>query len=203
MVIISLSSFHQKHSLDCFCFSIEIPLVHEQPLFHFKLSRAYFEWFLLCFVLWMSCPQGPFGSWKFDFWIFHALCSGCRARRGLLGAEHLTFEFFKPFILGVVPAGAFGELKIWLFECLKPFVPDVVPAGAFWELENTLQKWCENSTTNSTSTWGTYPWPHPERPFLLWRNVRIPRGIAATCEALQSLDRHTARYSLHHVPPCA
>ena len=40
MVIISLSSFHQKHWFDWFC-SIEIPLFHEQPLFHFKLSRPY------------------------------------------------------------------------------------------------------------------------------------------------------------------
>ena len=73
MVIISLSSFHQKHWFDCF-FPIEIPLFHEQPLFHFKLSRA----------------------GNLTFWTFQALCSGRRARRGLLGAGNLTFLFFRP-----------------------------------------------------------------------------------------------------------
>ena len=73
MVIISLSSFHQKHWFDLF-FPIEIPLFHEQPLFHFKLSRA----------------------GNLTFWTFQALCSGRRARRGLLGAGNLTFLFFRP-----------------------------------------------------------------------------------------------------------
>ena len=43
----------------------------------------------------MPCPQAPFGSWKFDFLIFQALCSWCRARRGLLGAGKLTFCIFQ------------------------------------------------------------------------------------------------------------
>ncbi len=36
---------------------------------------------------------------------------------------------------GVVPAGAFWELKISLWEFSKPFVPVVVPTGAFGELK--------------------------------------------------------------------
>ena len=69
MVIISLSSAHQKVWFDS-VIPIEISLLHEQQLFHLKLSRAYFARFLLCFVLWVSCLQGLWGSWKIDldFW---------------------------------------------------------------------------------------------------------------------------------------
>ena len=57
---------------------------------------------------------------------------------GKICERNLTFLFFKPCVPGVVPAGAFGELKICLFEFFKPFVAGVVPAGAFWELEICL-----------------------------------------------------------------
>ena len=49
-------------------------------------------------ALLMSCPQGPFGSWKFDFFNFSSPLSGCRARRGLLGAGNLTFLIVQPII---------------------------------------------------------------------------------------------------------
>ena len=64
-------------------------------------------------ALLMSCPQGPFGSWKFDF-----------------------FHFFKPFVPGVVPAGAFWELEIWLFEFSNPLFRLSCPQGPFgsWKL---------------------------------------------------------------------
>ena len=45
MVILSLSTFRGKVRFDCI-FSIEIPLFHGKPLFHFKPSGIYFEWFL-------------------------------------------------------------------------------------------------------------------------------------------------------------
>ena len=48
----------------------------------------------------------------FTFSVFYALGSGCRAGRGSLGAENLTFSLFKPFVLGVVTAGALSELKV-------------------------------------------------------------------------------------------
>ena len=48
-------------------------------------------------ALLMSCPQEPFGSRKSDF-----------------------FDFFKPFVPGVVPAGAFWRLEISLSEFFKP-----------------------------------------------------------------------------------
>ena len=47
-------------------------------------------------------------------WNHHALCSWCRACRGLWGAKNLTFSFSKPCAPDVVPAGAFGELQNWL-----------------------------------------------------------------------------------------
>ena len=103
MVIISSSSFHQKHRFDLF-FPIEIPLFHEQPLFHFKLSRAYFEGFLLCFVLPMSCPQGPFGSWKFDFLIFSS-----------------------PLFRMSCPQGPFGSWKIHFRSGARTLRPTVAP----------------------------------------------------------------------------
>ena len=62
-----------------------MPLFHENTYFHFKLSRAYFEGF------------------------FRALCSRCRARRGLLEAENLTFSIFRALCPVVVPAEAFWE----------------------------------------------------------------------------------------------
>ena len=66
MVIISLSSFHQKVRFDC-VFPIEIPLFHENILFHFKLSGAYFE------GVFESCapdvvPAGAF--WELEIWLF-------------------------------------------------------------------------------------------------------------------------------------
>ena len=93
---------------------MEIPLFHEKALFHFNLSRAYFEGFFescapdvvpagafgeleICLFQFfksfvrLSCPQGPLGSCKFDFSVFQAL---------------------RPV---AVPAGAFRELEIWLF----------------------------------------------------------------------------------------
>ena len=45
MVILSLSTFRGKVRFDCI-FSIEIPLFHGKPLFHFKPSGIYFEGFL-------------------------------------------------------------------------------------------------------------------------------------------------------------
>ena len=42
MVILSLSTFRGKVRFDCI-FSIEIPLFHGKPLFHFKPSGIYFE----------------------------------------------------------------------------------------------------------------------------------------------------------------
>ena len=135
MVIISLSSFHQKVRFDC-VFPIEIPLFHENILFHFKLSGAYFEgvfescapdvvpagafweleiWlfeFFKPFVR-LSCPQGPFGGWKFDFFNFSSPLSGCRARRGLLGAGNLTFLIVQPIIHPYSP----------LFALICPYLP--------------------------------------------------------------------------------
>ena len=78
-------------------------------------------------VLLMSCPQGPFGSWKFDFFNFSSPLSGCRARRGLLGAGNLTFSIFQALCPVVVPAGAFWELEIWLFEFFKPLFTLIHP----------------------------------------------------------------------------
>ena len=63
-------------------------------------------------VLLMSCPQGPFGSWKIDFLDFSSPLSSCRARRGLLGAGNLTFSIFQALCPVVVPAGAFWGLEI-------------------------------------------------------------------------------------------
>ena len=133
MVIISLSGFHQKVRFDC-VFPIEIPLFHEKALFHFNLSRAYFEGFFESCApdvvpagafweleIWLfdffkpfvrlPCPQGPFGGWKFDFFNFSSPLSGCRARRGLLGTGNLTFSIFQARCPVVVPAGAFWELE--------------------------------------------------------------------------------------------
>ena len=45
MAILSLSTFRKKVRFDCI-FPIEIPLFHEQTLFHFKPSGIYFEGFL-------------------------------------------------------------------------------------------------------------------------------------------------------------
>ena len=45
MVILSLSTFREKVRFDCI-FSIEIPLFHGTPLFHFEPSGIYFEGFL-------------------------------------------------------------------------------------------------------------------------------------------------------------
>ena len=78
MVIISLSSFHQKVRFDC-VFPIEIPLFHENILFHFKLSGAYFE------GVFESCapdvvPAGAF--WELEIWLF---------------------EFFKPLFTLISP----------------------------------------------------------------------------------------------------
>ena len=42
MVILSLSTFREKVRFDCM-FPIEIPLFHEETLFHFKPSGIYFE----------------------------------------------------------------------------------------------------------------------------------------------------------------
>ena len=64
-------------------------------------------------VLLMSCPQGPFGSWKFDFLIFSSPLSGCRARRGLLGAGNLTFLIVQPIIHPYSP----------LFALICPYLP--------------------------------------------------------------------------------
>ena len=44
-VILSLSTFRGKVRFDCI-FPIDIPLFHGKPLFHFKPSGIYFEWFL-------------------------------------------------------------------------------------------------------------------------------------------------------------
>ena len=45
MVILSLSTFRGKVRFDCI-FPIDIPLFRGKPLFHFKPSGIYFEWFL-------------------------------------------------------------------------------------------------------------------------------------------------------------
>ena len=45
MVILSLSTFRGKVRFGCI-FSIETPLCHGQPLFHFKPPGIYFEGFL-------------------------------------------------------------------------------------------------------------------------------------------------------------
>ena len=99
MILWWLSLYHVFiQNIDLTVFSpIEIPLFHEQPLFHFKLSRAYFEGFLLCFVLWMSCLQGPFGSWKFDF-----------------------FNFSSPLFRVSWPQGPFGSWKFDFFNFSSP-----------------------------------------------------------------------------------
>ena len=89
MVIISLSGFHQKVRLDC-VFPIEIPLFYEKTLFHFKLSRIYFEGFSSP-VLLMSCPQGPFGSWKFDFLNFASPLLRVSCPQGPLGSWKFDF----------------------------------------------------------------------------------------------------------------
>ena len=58
----------------------------------------------------------------------------CRARRGLLGADHFTFfNLSSPVFWASRPQGPFGSWKFDYF--FEPFVPRVVPAGAFWELE--------------------------------------------------------------------
>ena len=106
MVIISLSVFHQKLWFDR-VFPIEIPLFHEKALFHFKLSRAYFEGFF------ESCapdvvPAGAF--WEVENWLF---------------------GFFKPFVPGVVPAGAFWELKTCVSEFSSPLFQVSFPQGLF------------------------------------------------------------------------
>ena len=46
----------------------------------------------------VSCPQGPFGGWKFDFFNFSSPLSGFRARRGLLGAGNLTNRFSRRWL---------------------------------------------------------------------------------------------------------
>ena len=88
-------------------------------------------------VLPMSCPQGPFGSWKFNSLIFSSPLSRCRARRGLLGAGNLTFSIFQALCPVVVPAGAFWELKIWLSWFFKPLVRSSCPQGPFgsWKFD--------------------------------------------------------------------
>ena len=138
MVIISLSGFHQKVRFDC-VFPIEIPLFHENTLFHFNLSRARFEGFFeFCapdvvpagafgeLEIWLfqffkpfvrlPCPQGPFGGWKFDFFNFSSPLSGCRARRGLLGAENLNFLIFQAPCFTLASTGWLGELGPWGWE---------------------------------------------------------------------------------------
>ena len=64
-------------------------------------------------VLLMSCPQGPFGSWKFDFFNFSSPLSGCRARRGFLGAGNLTFSIVQSIIHPYSP----------LFTLICPYLP--------------------------------------------------------------------------------
>ena len=55
-------------------------------------------------VLLMSCPQGPFGSWKFDF-----------------------FDFFKPFVRLSCPQGPFGS---WKFDFFQPIIHPYSPLFA-------------------------------------------------------------------------
>ena len=52
--------------------------------------------------------------------MFQVLCSRCRARRGVWGAESLTFSIVQALGPVVVPAGAFCELEIWLFWLFNP-----------------------------------------------------------------------------------
>ena len=91
MVIISLSGFHQKVWFD-YVSPLEIPLFHEKTLFHFKLSMTHFEGFSSP-VLLMSCPQGPFGSWKIGFFNFSSPLFRASCPQGPLGAGNLTFIF--------------------------------------------------------------------------------------------------------------
>ena len=138
MVIISLSNFHQRVRFDC-VFPIEIPLFPRKK--HFSILTC-LELILKVFsnsALLMSCPQGPFGSWKFDFLIFSSplflvscpqgpfggwkfdffnfsspLSSG-RARRGLLGAGNLTFSIVQLIIHPYSPLFALICLYLPLF----------------------------------------------------------------------------------------
>ena len=54
---------------------------------------------------WCRARRGLLGAGHLTFWTFEALCSGRRARRGLLGAGNLTFSYFKP-----------GNCVFWLME---------------------------------------------------------------------------------------
>ena len=119
MVIISLSSFHQKVRFDC-VFPIEIPLFHEKTLFHFNLSRAYFERFF------ESCapdvvPAGAF--WELEiwlFWFFQALCPVAVPAGAFWGLEIWLFQFFKPFVRLSCPQGPFGDWKFDFFNFSSP-----------------------------------------------------------------------------------
>ena len=68
----------------------------------------------------VSCPQGPFGGWKFDFFNFSSPLSGCRARRGLLGAGNLTFLIVQPIIHPYSPLFALICLYLPLFTLNYP-----------------------------------------------------------------------------------
>ena len=84
--------------------------------------------------------------------------------------ELILKGFFESGAPDVVPTGAFGELKIWLFESFKPFVPGVVPAGAFWELEIWFP-------------WGADPQPSPPG-----------------CSASGAISGGVFNIDLHHLP---
>ena len=74
-------------------------------------------------VLLMSCPQGPFGSWKFDVFNFSSPLSGCRARRGLLGAVNLTFSIFQALIHPYSPLFPLISPYFTLFALICLYLP--------------------------------------------------------------------------------
>ena len=84
---------------------------HGNPI---QLKKIYIYLRVLCSVLQMLCPQGPFWSWKnYSLW------------------------FFKSCAAGGVPARAFWELQKLHFGFFKSCVPDGVAARAFLELKNS------------------------------------------------------------------
>ena len=92
MVIISLSVVHQKVRFDC-VFSMQIPLFHEKNLSILTCLELILKGFSNPALL-MSCQQGPFGSWKYDFLIF-----------------------IKPLIRLSCPQGPLGSCKFDFFHC--------------------------------------------------------------------------------------
>ena len=126
-------------------------------------------------VLLMSCPLGPFGSWKFDLLNFSSPLSGCRARRGLLGTKKFDiFDFSSPLSGCRARRGLVGAENLTFFNLFKPLVRLSCPQGPFrsWKFDFLFFK-----PGNCVFDWWKLPealWKLPEAP---WKLPEAPRKL--------------------------